>query len=139
MVRFPFFVRAESNQLKQFEIDSRRLAMTPMQRVDVLRAACCVAGIDGAPSESERKVIDKLAADVGVGRASLEAMIARGATDPDFHKEQFRVLRSSPQESIAALLEVAMADGKLTENETAVLKSLSERQFSPAICGCLHI
>lgn len=101
--------------------------MTPMQRVDVLRAACCVAGIDGAPGENELKVIDKLAADIGVGRASLEAMIARGATDPNFHEEQFRVLRSSPQESIAVLLEVAMADGKLTENETAVLKSLSDK------------
>jgi len=101
--------------------------MTPMQRVDVLRAACCVAGIDGTPSESERKVIDRLAAGVGVGRASLEAMFERGATDPNFHEEQFRVLKSSPQESIAALLEVAMADGKLTENETAVLKALADK------------
>jgi len=40
-----------------------------LRRVEVLRAACAVAGIDGAPSEAERKVIDKLAADVGVGRA----------------------------------------------------------------------
>jgi len=101
--------------------------MTPMQKVDVLRAACCVAGIDGAPTPSELKVIDKLAADVGVGRASLEAMIARGATDPSFHEEQFRVLKASPQESIAALLEVAMADGELSENETAVLKSLADK------------
>ena len=101
--------------------------MTPMQRVEILRAACCVAGIDGAPTQSERKVIDKLAADVGVGRASLEAMIARGASDPNFHEEQFLVLKASPQESIAALLEVAMADGKLTENETAVLKALSDK------------
>lgn len=105
--------------------------MTPMQRVDVLRAACCVAGIDGAPTESERKVIDKLAADVGVGRASLEAMIARGATDPTFHEEQFRVLKADPQQSIAALLEVAMADGKLTDNETLVLKALSVKLGIP--------
>ena len=72
-------------------------------------------------------MIDKLAADIGVGKASLEAMIARGATDPDFHQEQFRVLRSSPKESILSLLEVAMADGKLTENEIAVLKALSDK------------
>lgn len=105
--------------------------MTPMQKVDVLRAACCVAGIDGTPTDSERKVIDKLAADVGVGRASLEAMIDRGATDPNFHEEQFRVLRADPQQSIAALLEVAMADGKLTENETAVLHALAGKLGIP--------
>ena len=101
--------------------------MTPMQRVDVLRAACCVAGIDGTPGESERKIIEKLAADIGVGQASMEAMIARGATDPKFHEEQFRVLKASPQESIASLLQVARADGKLSQNETAVLKSLSDK------------
>jgi len=54
-------------------------------------------------------------------------MIERRATDPDFHEEQFRVLKSSPKESIAALLEVAMADGKLTENKTAVLKALADK------------
>ena len=105
--------------------------MTPMQKVDVLRAACCVAGIDGTPNPTERKVIDKLAADVGVGQASLEAMIQRGATDPNFHEEQFRVLKSDPQQSIAALLEVAMADGKITENETAVLRALAGKLSIP--------
>lgn len=101
--------------------------MTPMQKVDVLRAACCVAGIDGEPNESERAVINKLAAEVGVGRASLEAMIARGATDPKFCEEQFCVLKADPKQSMAALLEVAMADGVISEDETQVLKSLADQ------------
>lgn len=101
--------------------------MTPMQRVDVLRAACCVAGIDGQPNENEIKVINKLAAEVGVGRASLEAMIERGATDPNFHEEQFRVLNADPQATMAALLEVAMADGSVSDEETRVLRALSSR------------
>lgn len=105
--------------------------MTPMQKVDVLRAACCVAGIDGQPNEAEKVVIQKLAAEVGVGQASLEAMIERGATDPDFHQEQFRVLKTDPQESLAALLEVAMADGTISNEETAVLKALSEKLNVP--------
>lgn len=105
--------------------------MTPMQKVDVLRAACCVAGIDGKPNEAERVVIDKLAAEVGVGAASLQAMVDRGATDPSFHEEQFRVLKADPKQAMAALLEVAMADGKVTENEVGVLRALSGKLNVP--------
>jgi tellurite resistance protein len=101
--------------------------MTPMQRVDILRAACCVAGIDGDITEAENAVISKLAKEAGVGRASLEAMMDRGATDPNFHQDQFRVLKEDPQESMAALLEVAMADGQLSDSESEVLRALSRK------------
>lgn len=101
--------------------------MTPMQKVDILRAACCVAGQDGEINAAERVVIDKLANEVGVGKASLEAMVARGVRDPNFHKEQFRVLKSDPQETMAALLEVAMADGEINPGEKQVLQALSEK------------
>ncbi len=101
--------------------------MTPMQKVDILRAACCVAGIDGPPDQFERAVIDKLAAEVGVGKASLEAMIARGVTDPNFHQEQFQILKSDPQESMQALLTVALVDGNISEKEKDVLHSLASR------------
>lgn len=101
--------------------------MTPLQKVDVLRAACCVAGVDGQPNEAEMGVIQKLADEVGVGQASLEAMIARGSSDPDFHHQQFRVLKQDPQESLAALIEVAKADGTLSPEEIGVLKALSEK------------
>lgn len=99
--------------------------MTPMAKVDILRAACCVAGIDGEVTDAERTVLNKLAEEVGVGSASLEAMIARGVSDPNFHQEQFRVLKVDPQTSMAALLEVAMADGAFREEEQRVLKALS--------------
>lgn len=105
--------------------------MTPMQKVDILRAACCVAGIDGQTTDAEKAVIDKLAKDAGVGRASVEAMIERGATDPNFHEEQFRVLKEDPHESMAALLEVAMADGQLSPAESEVLRSLSQKLSVP--------
>lgn len=108
--------------------------MTPMQKVDILRAACCVAGIDGDISDAERTVIQKLASEVGVGKASMEAMISRGLSDKKFHEEQFRVLKSEPQQSMAALLEVAMADGGISDGETQVLKSLSQKlDISPEV------
>ena len=42
-----------------------------MFKVELLRAACCVAGIDGEIDEAEFAVLKKLADDVGVGDASL--------------------------------------------------------------------
>ena len=114
--------------------------MTPMQKVDILRAACCVAGFDGDISDAERTVIQKLASEVGVGKASLEAMISRGLSDKKFHEEQFRVLKSEPQQSMAALLEVAMADGGISDGETQVLRSLSQKlEISPEIFDQLII
>ena len=41
--------------------------MNPMQEVEVLRAACCVAGIDGEVTENELVMINELAAKAGVG------------------------------------------------------------------------
>lgn len=105
--------------------------MTPMEKVDLLRAACCVAGVDGKLEEPEQAVVNRLAADVGVGQASLQAMIERGVRDPDFHKEQFRVLKADPQQSMAVLLEVALADGKISDGETDVLRALSQKLSVP--------
>ena len=111
--------------------EEERREMTPMQKVDLLRAACCIAGIDGDLEGPERDIINRLASDVGVGKASLDAMIARGKRDPEFHKEQFRVLKADPQHSMAVLLEVALADGRVSDRESVVLESLSQRLEVP--------
>ena len=101
--------------------------MTPMQKVEVLRAACCVAGIEGNIQECELPLLQKFAKEVGVGRASLDAMMARAKSDPNFHEEQFQILKSEPQKCMAAVLQVAMCDGEVTEAETQVLKALSQK------------
>lgn len=106
--------------------------MTPMEKVDLLRAACCVAGIDGKVEEPEFAVIQRLASEVGVGQASMHAMIDRGIRDPEFHKVQFRILKADPEKSMAVLLEVALADGKITDAETGVLRALSEKLNVPS-------
>ncbi len=98
--------------------------MTPMQRVDLLKAACCVAGADGQ-ADSESDIVAKLAGDIGVGKASLDAMMARAARDPDFYKEQFRILKEEPAQCMGTLLQVALADGVLSDKETEVLRNLS--------------
>lgn len=105
--------------------------MTPMQKVDVLRAACCVAGIDGEIGAGEAKLINRIAREVGVGKASLEAMVQRASNDPDFHQQQFRILKSDPQHCMSVVMEVALADGEISDLESSVLQSLSENLQVP--------
>ena len=101
--------------------------MLPIQRLDILRAACCVAGIDGDANEAQAAVLSRLAREVGVGKASLGAMIERAETDKTFHEEQFKVLEFEPKTTMATLLEVALADGELSDSEEDVLRILAGR------------
>ena len=105
--------------------------MTPTQRIDLLRAACCVANADGDASEPEMALVGKLIREVGVGRASVEAMMQRAKIDPAFCEDQFRILKSDPSDAMLFLVQVAMADGKLTEGEIRVLQSLANNLEIP--------
>ena len=105
--------------------------MAAMGKVEVLRAACCVAGVDGTVSDEERKVLAKLAGEIGVGQASLTAMIQRAESDKRFWNEQFRVLKTDPKDTMEILFRVACSDGKFRKYEMAVLKRLAERLEVP--------
>ncbi|MFK8115481.1 MAG: hypothetical protein AB8B91_25015 [Rubripirellula sp.] len=98
-----------------------------MARVEVLRAACCIAGVDGKVDEQERELIQKLSDDVGVGKASLEAMILRAETEPDFYEVQFRVLKTDARSTMAILTEIATQDGRLEPKELEVLQHFAGR------------
>ena len=100
--------------------------MTPMQRLDLLKAACCVAGVD-KNTPIEGGIVKKLADEIGVGDASLNAMMARAERDPDFCQEQFRILKEEPAECMGVLLQVALADGNLSDEEVQVLGRLSNQ------------
>jgi len=101
--------------------------MSGMVKVEILRAACCVAGANGESTDAERQMLDRLAKDAGVGLASLEAMISRACSDQNFCNEQFRVLKAEPKEAVAILLEVAMADGSIEDSEAEIMKVLASR------------
>lgn len=100
-------------------------------KVEVLRASCCVAGAGGDSSDAEKVILDRLAREIGVGRASLNAMIERAETDPDFHKQQFDILKAEPKETLAILFQVAMADNVITEDEVNVLRNLADNLNVP--------
>lgn len=98
-----------------------------MQQVEVLRAACCVAGIDGHVAAAERRILRRLADEIGVGDASLTAMIERAENDKAFYAQQFKILKADPKQSMQLLFRVAVADGKLRKTEAVVVLRLAER------------
>lgn len=97
-----------------------------MQQVEVLRAACCVAGLDRNVDEHERAVLERLARKIGVGGSSLTAMIKRAETDQGFFQEQFRFLKADPDFAMNVLFEVAIADGKLDMEQRVVLHHFAQ-------------
>ncbi len=98
-----------------------------IHEVEILRAACCVAGIDGNIDEREGELIQRLADRCGVGPASVQAMRARAESDSNFYKEQFKYLSTDPDSTIAALLKVAAADGSISTEEKAMIGEFARR------------
>ena len=101
--------------------------MDGMVKVQVLRAACCVAGADGGTESAERKIVDMLAKEVGVGEASVDAMLQRAETEPEYYQDQFRVLKANPKDTMGLLFSVAIADKELEDSEVTVLKKLAAK------------
>ena len=103
------------------------MRMTPTQRVEILRACCCIAGADGETTPDELAQIKQLAEAEGVGEASLNAMIERAEKDPDFFKQQFKILKSEPLTCLDALLRTCISNGLFKKSEYRVLKGLAQQ------------
>lgn len=100
--------------------------MSVIRRVEVLRAACCVAGLDGKVCEREHPLLQKMATEAGVGEASLRTMIDNAETDRSYYQRQFRLLKVDPDETMQVLFQVALADGRLTQEERVILRHFAE-------------
>lgn len=92
-----------------------------IEDVQILRAACCIAGIDGKICEREHPLLRKIAEQAGVGAKSLEAMMDMAETDSTFFEEQFGYATSDPERTIRLLFVVAAADGRFTSEERIIL------------------
>jgi len=116
-----------------------------LDKVEVLRAACCMAGLDGTIGEKELAILQKLATEAGVGGASLKAMMDRAKADPNYYEQQFRFLRGNPDESMKTMLRVAIADGVLHANERVVLQhfatklGLSEQRYQALLVAAEEV
>jgi len=102
-----------------------------MSKVEILRAACCVAGLDGYVCDREHPLLNRLAELAGVGGASLQAMIDRAERDQNFYQEQFDALSADPELTIRTLLAVAAADRELSLNERVVLHHFATKLGLP--------
>lgn len=98
-----------------------------LDQVEVLRAACCIASIDGAISEHEEAVLRQLAEKVGVGQMSLKAMMDRAKRDPNFYQLQFQYLHADPDVAMKSLFRVAVSDGDMNANERVMLQFFADR------------
>ena len=99
----------------------------PMRNVEVLRAACCVAGIDGDVCAREHPLLERLAHEAGVGGASLAAMIDRAREDHSFFETQFDIFKTDPETTMKTLFRVAIADGVLARSERVVLQHFAKK------------
>ena len=101
--------------------------MSFMENVEVLRAACCVATADKEITSEEAAYLQELAGNVGVGKASLDAMIEMASCDANFCAQQFRILTGDSKQSMEVLVRMALADGKVVPQEAELLKSFAKR------------
>ena len=101
--------------------------MRLMKHVELLRAACCVAGADGQTVPSEREILTRIAADADLRNELLEYFIGRSETDRTFSDVQFRRGVSDSVATLEFLFAVAKADNRLTVGELNVLFRIAER------------
>ena len=92
-----------------------------LEQVELLQAVIVLAAADGMISSSERGMLTSLAGRVGVGQASLDAMIERALNDTSVRDELFHRTRSQAEKAMELLVAVARLDGEVTEEEREVL------------------
>ena len=95
--------------------------MTDTEKLELLRVAVVLAMADGELSRSEKGVIEGLAARVGVGSVSLQAMIETAQANDSIADN---ILMGSKERATTALeLFVAQAriDGEITDDERSIL------------------
>ena len=97
-----------------------------MNDLEVLKAACCIAGLDEDVGFKERKVLQSLAERAGVDQAAFDAMIVMAVEDDDYFEGQLNILQSNVDDAIKSLFRFAVMDGKLGSNEREILHHFAE-------------
>ncbi|MCP3905253.1 MAG: hypothetical protein GY715_16630 [Planctomycetes bacterium] len=95
--------------------------------LEILKAACCVAGLDGSIDDRERDLVRALAERAGVGAVSLEAMLVQAREEPERFEEHLQFLTANKDDAMKVLFRVAVADGRLGPEERVVLDFFADR------------
>ena len=90
--------------------------------VDLLKAAACIAGLDGEITPHEAQALKHLAKRAGVRDDHLETLMEKARVDDDLLNEQLSVVRADPETTLAVLYQVAAIDGVVSGDERAVVE-----------------
>ncbi|MHC4445033.1 MAG: hypothetical protein ACYTF1_18940 [Planctomycetota bacterium] len=101
--------------------------MTDIEKLELLKSALLVAVADGKLKHSEMGVVMGLAARVGVGRASLEAMIDAANDGRMGHDDILMRSSRSARTALELLVAQARIDGEITDAEREVLVLIGSR------------
>jgi len=105
--------------------------MSTMRDLELLRAACCVAGLDGEITDRERAALEVLVEKAGVGQASFKAMLQVSIEDKNHFRKQLEFFKDNPDATIKTLFQVAVIDGTLGENERVVMQYFADKLKVP--------
>jgi uncharacterized tellurite resistance protein B-like protein len=99
-----------------------------MDKVDILRAACCVAGLDGKITEAEEHLLRRLKESAGVGEASFNVMCEMAIDEREnYYEKQLEFISTDPEKIVRMLLQIARADDEVTQNERVIVQHLAEK------------
>jgi len=101
--------------------------MKDIEKLELLKAALAVALADGQLRRSELGVVMGLAARVGLGQASLEAMMNAAKQDPHFADGVLMNSGDSARTAFELLVAEARIDGEISDEEREVLTRLAGR------------
>ncbi len=95
--------------------------MGSMEDLELLKAALVVAVADGGIRRSEKGVVQGLAQRVGIGRASLEAMIEAAEQDDSIADNILIGSTATARSALKLLVAQARIDGEVSDEERSVL------------------
>lgn len=101
--------------------------MNDLERLELLKAAVAVAAADGEYRQSEMGVIEGLAVRVGIGRASLEAMMTSADRGDSLAYDIVMRSKKSARTAIELLVSEARIDGEITEKERSLIAWIATR------------
>jgi len=101
--------------------------MDDLEKLELVKAALAVAAADGEIRRSEMGVVMGLAARVGLGQASLDAMLASAERGDSLAYDIVMRSEKSARTALELLVAEARIDGEITEKERGLIAWIGTR------------
>ena len=97
------------------------------ETLEILKAACCVAGIDGEICDREHPLLKRMARAAGVDTDWLNTTLERALNDPLYFERQFHLLKADPEQTIRTLIEIATVDTHFSLPERIIVQHFADK------------